>query len=905
MVITSTLSQPLLQPPPLVIPPAKYRTNITLAMFGPYSVGDDFSDMLMRDAQIELAVNEINQDPNILPNTYVKIARYNNFDPDKSLISNDVISGGYSMLQAMKVATDGVTAVVGEYFSRTTIKSGEVFSYYQIPLCGTNQASPVLSDKNRYPYFIRMQNGRGYGRYFYQYLKSVGANKVAIITDYDQLDVTGGIDIANDFTAKGVKILTKIYLSRDTIKARDYNESYTTLKNSDARYFVFLGNSQFIADFMFLSYWHGLISPRYVWLAWNHPWPGLPGQTGYIDKDYGPFPAGVDVIQGFITDAAADQDLSSQPIQQFNNTWNKLVAMSPRYQPTYDVYGLGMAPYDCTKLILYGMDKLLKDNSQYTPEMLANGSLKPYLNYTAFQNTGYNGVQSSPITLNEYGDLELRRIFFCLNYTLMYVLPEDITTGFGITNAAGTNFTNLRPCWYQGGSTIAPPDGPVEQELNLPWGSVGGIILVILFIIGTVVSVGIILIITRYAKTRPIRAMSPLFSRIFSFGTIVAYVSMLFFMGPPTVATCSLRVWLPVLSAVLTYGPLVVKNFRVYVLFFHKNSNKKWQKDEILLLVLAGFVVIFVGVLAAWQKSVNPDGYYVASDSSTRTHMCIIVEDTNTYGKNVISTIIALIAILLFATGYLSYVTSSVYDSFSESAFLSSAFFLGGFAFAAIIVTGMLMVQTTTMLVVRNLIMWFVAMGNQLFLFLPKYLELVQTWKRRIAKGLPGASANTLGSTSSMTGSSGSHAETFSPTSGLLPAAFRTVPYFNFGGALIRHRRGGEPFWSVWRKCGITVYSKSKKKWVMFDFDEESFGANITGEETDIVEIDKGRINKKGSAIRIKLPNEGARSLRAYLEFDGPEQALEFMQNWRAFHDAKTIGTNDPTIASSMHELHS
>ncbi|KAJ3273520.1 hypothetical protein HDU76_010807, partial [Blyttiomyces sp. JEL0837] len=230
--------------------------------------------------------------------------------------------------------------------------------------------------------------GKGYGRYLYQVLKWAKVKKIAIITDDDPLDLSGAADAVEFLISQGVQVLTKIYLSYDTILAHNYEEHYMTLKNSDAS-----------------SY--GLIGPRYVWLGWNFPWPE-PNYSGNVTAEFGPF--ATDPIQGYITDMPADQRLDAEPIQRFNNSWNALAAGNPRYMPTNNVFGgaaLPMAPYDCTNLLLYGMDKLLKENPQFTPEMLANGSLKQYLNYTAFQNTGYNGIMRSPLTLNEYGDSQL------------------------------------------------------------------------------------------------------------------------------------------------------------------------------------------------------------------------------------------------------------------------------------------------------------------------------------------------------------------------------------------------------------------------------------------------------------------------------------------------------------------
>ncbi|KAJ3271277.1 hypothetical protein HDU76_011053, partial [Blyttiomyces sp. JEL0837] len=102
------------------IPQSKYRTNITLALFQPYSVGDLCTEILIMDKETEIAVNETNEDPNILPHTYVTLKRFNNFDPDTSSENTFVDSGGYAAVRAIEVVQSGAIIAAGEYYSKTT-----------------------------------------------------------------------------------------------------------------------------------------------------------------------------------------------------------------------------------------------------------------------------------------------------------------------------------------------------------------------------------------------------------------------------------------------------------------------------------------------------------------------------------------------------------------------------------------------------------------------------------------------------------------------------------------------------------------------------------------------------------------------------------------------------------------
>ncbi|KAJ3315386.1 hypothetical protein HDU76_002210 [Blyttiomyces sp. JEL0837] len=87
--------------------PLQHRANITLAIFLPYSIGDFYQSTMNYDAQIELAVNETNADPSILPDTFVKLARFNSWDPLGSREYSFLLSGGYTALQAENASKSG------------------------------------------------------------------------------------------------------------------------------------------------------------------------------------------------------------------------------------------------------------------------------------------------------------------------------------------------------------------------------------------------------------------------------------------------------------------------------------------------------------------------------------------------------------------------------------------------------------------------------------------------------------------------------------------------------------------------------------------------------------------------------------------------------------------------------
>ncbi|KAJ3320539.1 hypothetical protein HDU76_000273 [Blyttiomyces sp. JEL0837] len=840
-------------------------------------MGDFYWDLALNDAEIEVAVNETNANPNILPNTFIKIIRVNSFDPQYSAHYDYINGGGYAIGAALRAYESGANAVIGELYSKTTRYSAQIFSDLQIPYCGPAQASPELSNKNKYEYFFRMNHGAGYGRYVARLLTAFNVKRVALVTGYDGLSVAGRIDVRGALQEANIQILTDIYLPADIVQRKDYNETYRTLKSVDASNF-------------------GLINPRIVWYTWNPPVPENGDLIGQFGKE------AIDLYQGILNCAQDSIDLTASNIQAFNTTWNRLGTDNPRF-PTIGAasFQYSMGAYDCAKTMFLGLHQFMEKNPSYTPEMLVNRSLNKYLKPSVFADTGYAGFTYKTIQLNQNGDLNMPQLYFSANYGMATYIINDRTTAFGMTDGNGDTYTpfELQPPIFFGGGHSPPPDGPVDTTLTMTWSSAFGVIHIILSLIGMASAIVLLVLVQANSKLRPIRAISPLFTSIFAIGSFTVFLSFFFFMGPPSTFTCNMRMWLQVIGAGLTYGPLIVKNARVYVLFSFKNADKRLQKDDVLMVFLSLIVLIGVIILALWTKSFDPNGYHLASDGSFRTNSCLVFPDKDTGAvTNLVYAILAYIAALLLATGYLSYVTSSVYDSFSESAFLSSAMLLGILALAITAATSMgSMEPSTSLLLARNVVVFIVAIANEAFLFLPKWMEVLDTWAKEKKKAHGSLSQNSVNSLNSV--NSASHlaaTSSYNPASSnseisagpslkVKKEALKSIPHMNLGAACIsfRHAIGNAfttPIWSDWRKTGITIYSHAhcKKNWIVFDFEGNSISKEMN--ESDVVKQLGG-----GNFVKLVIGKnpKSSSAFRCILEFETAELVKTFVDQWQSF----------------------
>ncbi|KAJ3332567.1 hypothetical protein HDU76_013815 [Blyttiomyces sp. JEL0837] len=245
---------------------------------------------------------------------------------------------------------------------------------------------------------------------------------MALVIGDDKLSIRGGEDVESAMIEGGVTILTKISLSSFIIESGDYSTFYNTLRNVDARYIVIIAAMQTTSDFYYGSRKFSLISPEHVYLGWNLP---LPADLVLAD-DLVPY------MQGYIYTTQDSPEYDSAPVQAFNETWTMLSEQNSSVSyPPFDSAIFYTGAYDCVKLMMQGIHEFMVANPQYTPEMLANGSLSQHLTPDKFAKTAYQGVNYNPVTLNQYGDLNIPLLFFTTNYSQIVdeSYPFDRSTG--------------------------------------------------------------------------------------------------------------------------------------------------------------------------------------------------------------------------------------------------------------------------------------------------------------------------------------------------------------------------------------------------------------------------------------------------------------------------------------------
>ncbi|KAJ3330178.1 hypothetical protein HDU76_006262 [Blyttiomyces sp. JEL0837] len=674
------------------------KALIRLALFMPYSIGNiaQYYDTLQNDLEIQLAISEVNNDPNILPDLFVDTLRANSWDPYHTWDYPIVDSGGYT-------GSGLIHGVIGDKFSRSSRFSAQMFSLFKIPTCGLQTSSTRLSNKNQYPYYFRL-NDIVRGNYFVRLLEQFGATKIALVVGYDEISRSIVNDVLKSLKQSNIQILTRESISVGMFNAHNYEAAYWNLRSVDARYIVILATGDVTADFYFRSRSSQrnttLVDSRHVWVGLSAPIPTSIPITKY----------GVNAtndLQGFVFMLSDAPDPNTPVVNKFFTRWNAMVSRDPRFH--YQTPGLGSGvAYDCAKILLLGYDKLLKQNPKLTPEMLSYGMLGDFMNYSLFTNLSYDGVTYSPIKFNENGDLLTPHLYFSLNRTIFdqsSALTRDIA--FGVVDSDGTQFQSIRPPIFYGGSTTPPPDGPVSEEISIAWDGVGGNTVKAMIAIGITLCAVIFAAMIKFRNRAEVKASSAPFISLFILGCLLGYISLFFFIGNVSKISCILRFALPLLASTIIYGSFCVKAARVFAIFYAKTPMRTpYLQDNYLIAVTMVIYAVAAALVYIWTLFVNPETYRPDPERSTTFHTCQFYDMATGNNKAPGLALFAYTGLQVLVSVYFAIMTISLPDIYGEAASLFSVTIFFVFACITVIPITNLMEPSNSILVLQISWIW-------------------------------------------------------------------------------------------------------------------------------------------------------------------------------------------------------
>ncbi|XP_078607606.1 putative G-protein coupled receptor CG31760 [Branchiostoma floridae x Branchiostoma japonicum] len=162
----------------------------------------------------------------------------------------------------------------------------------------------------------------------------------------------------------------------------------------------------------------------------------------------------------------------------------------------------------------------------------------------------------------------------------------------GVTNDYDKSFSCLR---CSPGCDECIDDRPCILEWD--WTLRTGVLGAQLLIVGLIIPV-LLTFTFKYADVKVLKAASPVLLRLVLLGAVLLYCPVLVAYSPPTVITCTLKSWFREVGFAVAYGALLLKTWRISVVFRVKSAAPVRITDQDLMKYLLGIVLIFAAHVA-------------------------------------------------------------------------------------------------------------------------------------------------------------------------------------------------------------------------------------------------------------------------------------------------------------------
>jgi hypothetical protein len=435
-----------------------------------------------------------------------------------------------------------VLAVIGSARSPFTTLSSLILQTYRIPQCCGASTNPALTNKFQYSNFFRtIPNDNAQAVAMTQYLLLNDWKRVAIINANDEY----GLNLANYFFTlardNGIEILSSV--SYTSTRGVDLENILYITEQGGARIVLFFGLPASLQAILQGARERNLFGPGYAWIASeaNRLYPNWGNSTLYAGLIYfypkeeqeGP------VYDSFLKDWATDR---------LNTGFSLAGESHPIYPGAFSYFTIS-----CLDMLIMGFDRLLKSNSSWTVQDLAESRLQSMMNVpSTFSNPNLDTV-TGKVILDNNGD----RLGDFIIYNVNASGGSEIS-GFLLANGSLSAISRVN---YPGNVWTRPKDrlDPFDVAQII---EIDGIVYP-LGVIGCILVLLAVAAVLFYRKTREMKQTSPILSAAMGMALLLSFVSLFFNTGTRTPTTCALDTILIPLSFTLFYGLLLAKSLRI------------------------------------------------------------------------------------------------------------------------------------------------------------------------------------------------------------------------------------------------------------------------------------------------------------------------------------------------------
>ncbi|XP_072854575.2 gamma-aminobutyric acid type B receptor subunit 2 [Pogona vitticeps] len=457
--------------------------------------------------------------------------------------------------------------------------------------------TPELADKKKYPYFFRtVPSDNAVNPAILKLLKHFKWKRVGTLTQ----DIQRFSEVRNDLT--GVLYGEDIEISDTESFSNDPCTSVKKLKGNDVRIILGQFNEEMAAKVFCCAFNAQMYGPKYQWIIpgwyqtfwWEKAIPKLnsshclstnvlSAMEGYIGVDFEPL------------SSKQIKTISGRTPQQYEEEYDQRrgnVEPSKFHGFAYDGIWVIAKTLQQAMKILNATNKNQKiEDFNYTNRELGKIFLDAMNQTSFFGVTGQvmfrNGERMGTIKFTQFQDKkEVKVGEFNAILDSLEIINNSI------------KFQGIEP----------PKDRTIVQrqlrKISLPLYS----ILSALTILGMIMASAFLFFNIKNRNQKLIKMSSPYMNNLIILGGMLSYASIFLFgldgsfVSEKTFETlCTVRTWILTVGYTTAFGAMFAKTWRVHAIFKNVKMKKKIIKDQKLMVIVGGMLLIDLCILICWQ----------------------------------------------------------------------------------------------------------------------------------------------------------------------------------------------------------------------------------------------------------------------------------------------------------------
>lgn len=681
--------------------------------------------------------------------------------PNITLQFLDSQGDGYGALSAAAATANDYTqtAAIGEVYPDATGAMSIAFQYGGLLECVPITTSTTLSNKQDYPNIYRTGASAAYvANAMVDFVSFLSVENIGILVSDSNYGQNFATLLTNRAQQHGIKFLFVTYSSAD----RDYGQALSSLKNHGAQVILTEGSQFDIQALLLNARDLEMLNSNYSFVLNNEYNHDIVLATNF-DKGLSNDPPNLDGVFQVTTSIPSDRPF----VKELEKEWESLVSNTVKADRTCSVAAAGLKISPGTvgcfanSEVWCGVVPKVKRLLNRVPALVASvydsveclDTLVHIFDYNIKANVtsldslvDRSGTEKSKATLMDFygkisylvnnasADFDFARglsvdkfgdpvkVIDIVNYQFNATFNTSLPVKVG-TWSNGTIALQSGLYYFTGGLTSPPQTPPIIIPVNMSI-RLGFVIFVAAC---SLLTISLLIYMYLHIQFRIIQASSPTFLCLVVVGANFSYIGTFIAIVTPTVFTCSAYQWFKYLGFAIVFGSLLIKTYRIEIIFNSKGRKVSAIKDIYLLIRLLAYIAFWILLLAIYVgvSDLRPTVYRLKEVNTDTFFIQFRISQTCDYGYFNYG-LMGLVLLTLLYGCVLTYLVRDTPSAFNESKWIGLSIY--NWTFVGIIVQTIILkaIQDPDMIYAAEAIMTVITQtGVVALMFIPKVLGIL------------------------------------------------------------------------------------------------------------------------------------------------------------------------------------